>query len=607
MTIWAWFNSIWDKTDNPDHKKQLADYRRRMLRASFMAGIVGATIFTIYYLLNPIGHLDANLRSMVIVIIVTITLGVGLVTILINYVDPLSILHTSSALMVCVYFFGAVETNGVASPILAGMLLIVLLNGVLLSKRGTMLYGTLGLFSLLVLYALEMGGTIQPQPQHPLDNLLIALAVGVIATILIYQFSYEFFQLWRKLQVESQILDMASKRLQTEISDRQDFFEKLMTSEEKFRAMFDSSADIIMLMDADGHIIQDVNQHVESLLGYPVGDIKHKTLEDFLEIANPKHIDTEHANIHYNGVHDQIRAIPFLHANQDIILMMEIHTNVITWGDTTAILINLRDITERITTENELVQYRLRQQEMEANQELVHQREKLLSLISHQLRTPLTVMQMSGEMLEKYWERMSNDKREKQIHRILEENRKMTQMMDDLLIVRKGIAGGLQFTPERISLRTIEDDIIAPTVMIKPENITFELEITDASHEGVFDPKLLRHILDNLLSNAFKYSPDGGKVRCEIQAEENQDITFFIRDEGIGIPEEDLPHIFDLFHRAGNVDRIEGTGLGMAIVQQCVEAHGGHIDVTSEKGKGTCFKVRLPSRNSSSNVMTKIS
>jgi PAS domain S-box-containing protein len=80
---------------------------------------------------------------------------------------------------------------------------------------------------------------------------------------------------------------MASKRLQTEISDRQDFFEKLMTSEEKFRAMFDSSADIIMLMDADGHIIQDVNQHVESLLGYPVGDIKHKTLEDFLEIANP--------------------------------------------------------------------------------------------------------------------------------------------------------------------------------------------------------------------------------------------------------------------------------------------------------------------------------
>jgi signal transduction histidine kinase len=299
-------------------------------------------------------------------------------------------------------------------------------------------------------------------------------------------------------------------------------------------------------------------------------------------------------------VHDQIRAIPFLHANQDIILMMEIHTNVITWGDTTAILINLRDITERITTENELVQYRLRQQEMEANQELVHQREKLLSLISHQLRTPLTVMQMSGEMLEKYWERMSNDKREKQIHRILEENRKMTQMMDDLLIVRKGIAGGLQFTPERISLRTIEDDIIAPTVMIKPENITFELEITDASHEGVFDPKLLRHILDNLLSNAFKYSPDGGKVRCEIQAEENQDITFFIRDEGIGIPEEDLPHILIYFIVQATLTVLKAQAWGWQLCNNALRHMGGTLTSQAKKARApalrcTCpLEIRLP-------------
>jgi signal transduction histidine kinase len=107
------------------------------------------------------------------------------------------------------------------------------------------------------------------------------------------------------------------------------------------------------------------------------------------------------------------------------------------------------------------------------------------------------------------------------------------------------------------------------------------------------DEKLLRHILGNLLTNAFKYSPAGGQVEFHAGAED-QHIVFTVRDHGIGIPAEDLPSLFESFHRAGNVGNIAGTGLGMAIVRRATDLHGGTITVDSEVGKGTSFRVELP-------------
>jgi signal transduction histidine kinase len=107
------------------------------------------------------------------------------------------------------------------------------------------------------------------------------------------------------------------------------------------------------------------------------------------------------------------------------------------------------------------------------------------------------------------------------------------------------------------------------------------------------DGKLLSHILTNLLSNAVKYSPNGGDIRLHLSSKD-RDLIFEISDQGIGIPDADQSRLFEPFQRGSNVKRIEGTGLGLAVVKNCVVLHGGTIEFRSKEGEGTVFTVRLP-------------
>jgi signal transduction histidine kinase len=105
--------------------------------------------------------------------------------------------------------------------------------------------------------------------------------------------------------------------------------------------------------------------------------------------------------------------------------------------------------------------------------------------------------------------------------------------------------------------------------------------------------KLSYGMCANLLSNAIKYSPNGGQVCFDIREEANR-LILEISDEGIGIPLADQAHLFEMFHRAGNTGKIQGTGLGLTIVKQNVEVHGGTLTFKSQKGVGTTFTVRIP-------------
>jgi signal transduction histidine kinase len=108
----------------------------------------------------------------------------------------------------------------------------------------------------------------------------------------------------------------------------------------------------------------------------------------------------------------------------------------------------------------------------------------------------------------------------------------------------------------------------------------------------------VHRVLANLLTNAIKYSPDGGEVRVTIKPTRGpgaRSALLVVRDQGVGIPRDDLPHVFDRFHRGSNViGRFAGTGLGLASARELVELHGGTISVESEEGKGSTFVVRLP-------------
>jgi signal transduction histidine kinase len=125
---------------------------------------------------------------------------------------------------------------------------------------------------------------------------------------------------------------------------------------------------------------------------------------------------------------------------------------------------------------------------------------------------------------------------------------------------------------------------------------SFEAEVPTL--EAIVDEARVHRVLANLLANAIKYSPSGGAVRVTVKATDGPDgksALLVVSDEGVGIPRDDLPHIFDRFHRATNVvGRFAGTGLGLASASELVELHGGTISAESEEGKGSTFVVRLP-------------
>ncbi|MCJ8283750.1 MAG: sensor histidine kinase [Rivularia sp. ALOHA_DT_140] len=117
---------------------------------------------------------------------------------------------------------------------------------------------------------------------------------------------------------------------------------------------------------------------------------------------------------------------------------------------------------------------------------------------------------------------------------------------------------------------------------------------------GKIDEQVLGHILNNLLSNAIKYSQPETPVHLTLSSEQKRAV-FEIQDEGIGIPSEDLPYLFDSFHRCNNVENIPGTGLGLSIVKKCIDTLNGEISVASEVGVGTKFTIKIPLNNCCSN------
>ena len=169
----------------------------------------------------------------------------------------------------------------------------------------------------------------------------------------------------------------------------------------------------------------------------------------------------------------------------------------------------------------------------------------------------------------------------------------LTEIMEDVLQLGRMQSDHIDFTPIEFDLdalcrEIIEDFQERPDIM---HQLLYSAEITMPMLR--LDKKLIRQVMNNLISNAIKYSPQGKSVTISLK-QTNEAMTLSVRDEGIGIPEADLKYLFEPFHRAGNVGTIRGTGLGLTITKQSVELHGGTITVDSTVGVGTTFIVSIP-------------
>lgn len=216
----------------------------------------------------------------------------------------------------------------------------------------------------------------------------------------------------------------------------------------------------------------------------------------------------------------------------------------------------------------------------------------LLSMAVHDLRNPLAVIQTATELLRQYGERLSEQEKASRHERIAESIQFMKKLLDDTLQVTRA---DMRYLP--VHLETLDIVALARQIVIDAAQSALqhrvEFECAETSAAVTSDPALLRHILTNLLENAVRYSPAGSTITLSLSCQPDH-ILLRVRDQGIGIPFPDQARIFEPFFRASNVTRVRGTGLGLTIVRQAVEALGGTITVESVEGQGSTFTVTLP-------------
>lgn len=231
----------------------------------------------------------------------------------------------------------------------------------------------------------------------------------------------------------------------------------------------------------------------------------------------------------------------------------------------------------------------------------IRQREEFIASISHDLRNPLAAIKGRVQLLG----RRASGPNAPNLEAIVEglagidaTTTRMAELIDQLVDaarLRMGAALDLDIRPTDLVSR-VRQAVADQQQSTEHHHLFFEA--TEPAIVGPWDGARLERVLANLLGNAVKYSPDGGEIHVSVARQNGPTGDFAvitIRDQGLGIPAVDLPHVFERFHRAGNVaGRIQGTGLGLAGAQNIVEAHGGAISVESREGAGSTFTVRLP-------------
>ena len=228
---------------------------------------------------------------------------------------------------------------------------------------------------------------------------------------------------------------------------------------------------------------------------------------------------------------------------------------------------------------------------------------EFLAGLAHDLKTPLARIKLGAQLLRRRVRRegrASDSEIDDGLAQIEADAMRMARYIDELAEAGKdGTHGGRDASG---AVRRPTDLVaiarhLAEAYQRSTDRHALRVESGCGRVVGMWDPARVERAVSNLLSNAVKYSPDGGDIVVTIRQEGDGDgawATLSVADQGMGIPAEDLPHVFEEYHRGRNVGRLQGTGIGLATVRQMVEQHGGAVAVRSAEGSGSVMTIRLP-------------
>jgi PAS domain S-box-containing protein len=396
------------------------------------------------------------------------------------------------------------------------------------------------------------------------------------------------------------------------------FSENLFKEVKKFEALFQYATMPIILVNKDGDIILANNQAL-NLFEYNQNEITKVKVEDLIPMRfrgnHVEHRQRYEAKPENRPMGRGMKLVALKKDGKEFPVEISLGHYLI--DNEPYVIAFIVDITTRQAFENLL---RTQKEEVESvnkqmeklNEELenkvevrTHELSKALSkerelgdlksrfvsMASHEFRTPLSTILSSVSLIGKYTEADEQDKRDKHILRIRSAVNNMTDILNEFLSLGKIEEGKIQVHLSTFNIKEQVQLIISEITPILKKG-----QFIKYTHEGFnqvnLDTSLLRNIIINLVSNAIKFSPEDATIWVNSRCSEDE-ITLTIKDEGLGIPEEDMKHLFERFFRGKNVVNIQGTGLGLHIVSKYVELMGGKIEVESQLENGTLFTIKF--------------
>jgi signal transduction histidine kinase len=230
---------------------------------------------------------------------------------------------------------------------------------------------------------------------------------------------------------------------------------------------------------------------------------------------------------------------------------------------------------------------------LDKEKELSGLQRQFVSMVCHEFRTPLAVVDGNAYRLIRRYQTMPPEKVETALNKIRLSVVRLTDLMESVLSAARLESGTIKFEPKPTDLIKMIEEVVANHQEVNPDyRLRADLEALPPSF--IMDAKLMRQVVSNLLSNAIKYSEPGTQIWIEGKAAVDGGFQLSVRDEGVGIPADELDRLFERFFRASTSTGIAGTGIGLHMVKALVDLHGGMIDVASEVGNGTTFSFTLP-------------
>ncbi|MDB6031111.1 MAG: domain S-box [Verrucomicrobiales bacterium] len=379
------------------------------------------------------------------------------------------------------------------------------------------------------------------------------------------------------------VVDDITERKRAELALRESEA-RLRESEARFSTAFRASPALITISRLTDPRFVEVNEAFEKWLGLERSQILGRSSQDLGIWTRPEDrgqfLDELRLKGSVRDVEQQMRT------HHGTIHTLLLSGDIIEINREPHVLVFALDITQRKQAEAELLKTLAREKE------LGQLRSKFVSMVSHEFRTPLGIIQSSAEILQDYLEQLEPSERKEHLQSIQKNTRRMAGLMEEVLLIGSLDAGKMEFRPAALDLAGFVRRLVEEIAKANKRASSIHLCLGVLPGELPLDERLLRHILTNLLTNALKYSEVERAVQFEVK-QEGLELVFVVRDQGIGIPEADREWLFNAFHRGGNVGMRPGTGLGLVIVKRCVDLHGGSITIDSELGKGTSVTVRL--------------